>query len=900
MPNLLRRIWYIATGRRQEVDLAAEIAFHREMKAQELRDAGVSEPEIAAATQRALGNDLSARQQARDVRVWPWLQDISQDIRFGARMLAKDRRFTLAAVLALGLGIGVNNTVFTIINMALFRDLPFPDAHRLVDPVLMDSRGNGNVSYADYRAWSAAAKSFEGFGADTGGTMNLSDDRRPAERMRGSFMSATTFRLLRAKPIIGREFIAADEQPGAPSVTLLSYEVWQGRYGGDSSIVGHGVRVNGVPSTVIGVMPPRFAFPMTAQLWQPITASTGLSETNRRMRNLNVFGRLADGVSLEQARSELQTIAAQIAQDHPDTNKDLKVMLDTLKRGATGGRQAAVILATFMGAVGFVLLIACANVASLLLARSAHRAREIAIRASLGATRWRIVRQLLIECGLIALLASFLGLWLSIYGAREMATAFNVMEIGAPGAAVKPYWVDLSADTATWMFLGAAGLFASLAIGVVPSWHLSRTNVNDVLKDGGRAGSATVRARRMTGVLLISELALTVILLTGAGLMIRTYFSLYLTDLVLDTKGVVTMRVLLPTQKYAGRVEQQQFVDTLHERLRELPVFASVGLGSDIPFHPLGFASGALAIQGRDAVAGEEAPSVFRVTAGPGYVETLGMSIVRGRALTERDNLRGQEGALVNQRFAAKFFPDGEALGQRIQIRPPATAAAPSTPDPPWFTIVGVTQSLPNFMLDRRDEAIAYLPMRADPAQLRAVSIVVRSADPTAGKTAAAVTLREHVSAIDADLPVFAIQTLDEAAALARGPSRIVASWFIAIALVALILASVGLYALTAHGVTQRAQEIGVRMALGAQADQVVWLFVRRTLLQLVIGLALGIAGALAVGKLLSTFLRDTDPRDPITLALGSVLLVVVTLAASIWPARKAARVDPVVALRAD
>lgn len=898
MPNLLRRIWYIATGRRQEIDLADEMAFHREMKMQELREAGLSGADIAAATQRALGNDLAERQRSRDVWVWPWLQDISQDVRFGMRMLAKDRRFTLAAVVALGLGIGVNNTVFTVINMALFRDLPFPHADRLVDPVLMDSRGNGNVSYADYLAWSAAAKSFEGFGADSSGTMNLSDDRRPAERMRGSFISATSFRLLRAKPILGREFIAVDEGPGAPSVTLLSYEAWQGRYGGDPSIVGHDVRVNGVPSTVIGVMPPGFAFPMTAQVWQPITAINGLSETNRRSRNLNLFGRLADGVSLEQARSELQTIAAQIAQDHPDTNKDLKVMLDTLKKGASGGRQAAVILATFMGAVAFVLLIACANVASLLLARSAHRAREIAIRASLGATRWRIVRQLLIECGLIAALASVLGLWLSIYGAREMASAFNVMEIGAPGAATTPYWVDLSADTATWMFLGAAGLFASLAIGLVPAWHLSRTNVNDVLKDGGRAGSATVRARRMTGGLLIAELALTVILLTGAGLMIRTYFSLYLTNLVLDTKGVVTMRVLLPAQKYVDRIEQQQFVDTLYERLRGLPVFASVGLGSDIPFHPLGFASGALAIHGRDAAAGEEPPSVFRVTAGPGYFETLGLSIVRGRALTERDSLRGQEGALVNQRFAAKFFPDGEALGQLIQIKPPA--GAPAAQDPPWFTIVGVTQALPNFMPDRRDEAVAYLPMRADPAQLRAVSIVVRSADPTAGKTRAVVALREHVSAIDADLPVFAIQTLDEAAALARGPSRIVASWFIAIALIALILASVGLYALTAHGVAQRAQEIGVRMALGAQADQVVWLFVRRTLLQLVIGLALGIAGALAVGKLLSTFLRDTNPRDPITLALVSVLLVVVAMVASIWPARKAARVDPVVALRAD
>ena len=275
------------------------------------------------------------------------------------------------------------------------------------------------------------------------------------------------------------------------------------------------------------------------------------------------------------------------------------------------------------------------------------------------------------------------------------------------------------------------------------------------------------------------------------------------------------MRVVLPAQKYAGRVEQQQFVETLHERLRGLPVFASVGLGSDIPFHPLGFASGALTIQGRDAAADAEPPSVFRVIAGPGYFDTLGLQMVRGRSLTERDSLSGQEGAVINERFAAKFFPGGEALGQRIQIKPPAAAAAPpAAPDLPWFTIVGVTRSLPNFMPDRRDEAVAYLPMRADPAQLRAVSIVVRSADRNAGKMSAAVTLREHVSAIDTDLPVFAIQTLDEAAALARGPSWIVASWLITIALVALVLATVGLYALTAHGVAQRT---GNRRAHGAR-----------------------------------------------------------------------------------
>jgi predicted permease len=890
---MIRRLLYIATGRRREADLADEIAFHREMKAQELGDAGVSKAEIAAATQRSLGNDLSARQQARDVWVWPWLQDISQDIRFGVRMLAKDRRFTIAAVLALGLGIGVNNSMFTIINTALFKELPFPDPSRLIDLRLPDSRGMGQVSYADYRDWREAAKSFEGLGASAMGTMNLSDDRRSAERLRGSYLSSNAFRLLRVKPVAGREFIADDERPGAISVTIVSYDVWQTRYGGQP-IVGHAVRVNGLPSTIIGVMPPEFAFPFQTQVWQPLSALPGAGAAGRDRRTLGVFGRLANGIDLPAARAEMQTIAATIAQEHPDTNKGLQVSLMTLSDSIIYTRRdAGGILATLMGAVSIVLLIACANVASLLLARSAHRSREIAVRTSLGATRWRIVRQLMIECSLIAGLAAAVGLWLSIFGAREIARAFGVYEVGAPGGTVMPYWVDLSADSASWMFLGAAALFTSLAAGLVPAWHLSKANVNDTLKEGGRSGSATVRARRLTSGLLVAQLALTVILLSAAGLMMRSFFELYFIDLVIDTRGLVTARLTLPSTKYPTRADQQRFLDRLDDRLSTAPVFAAAALSSDTPFSPLGFTLSSLAIQARDMTPDAEPPQAFAVTVGPRYFETLGLAFTGGRTLSGTDGRPGEEGAVVNERFAAKFFPGGDAIGQRVRFTTPATEK-----DAAWFTIVGTTQSLPSFLRAQDTDAVAYLPMNAEPRAQRTVSVIVRASDRAAGTALAVESLREQVSALDADLPVFAIQTLDDAVAMGRHSTRMIGSWFVTIALIALILASVGLYALTAHGVAQRAQEIGVRMALGAQANQVVWLFVRRTLFQLAFGLLLGIAGALAVGRL--PFIRDTNPRDPLTLIVVSVLLVAVAMAASIWPARKAARVDPVVALRAD
>lgn len=890
--NLLRRFWYIATRRRQELDLADELAFHREMKAQELREEGVSEAGLAAATRKAMGNDLTSRQHARDVWVWPWLQDTTQDVRFAVRMLLKDRRFTAAAVVALGLGIGLNNAVFTIVNTAMFKDLPFGEPDRLIDVRLLDVRGMGPVSAPDYREWRDTARLFEGLGAHASGTMNLSDDRRSAERLRGGYLSANVLSLLRTVPVAGRGFLDEDERPGAEPVTLLSYEIWQSRYGGEP-IVGRGIRVNGSPSTVIGVMPKGFAFPMLAQAWQPLPALSGFDSAGRNRRMLGVFGRLTEGTDLPAARAEMETISAAIARANPDTHKDLRLSVMTLSDSTIVTRRDAGILATLMGAVAIVLLIACANVASLLLARSTHRSREVAIRASLGATRWRVIRQQLIECGLIALMASALGVWLSILGARQIAQAFGVYEAGAPGGAVMPYWVDLSFNTAAWMFLGAVALFASLAAGLVPAWHLSKTNANDILKDGGRLGSATLRARRMTGSLLIAQLALTVVLLSAAGLLTRSFLALYFKDLVIDTRGVITARIALPPGKYPARASQQQFLDRLDQRLAAAPGLASATMSSDTPLMPLGFLLSPIEIDGHETLPLPERPQVFAVTVGPRFFETIGLPVTRGRALSDADGLRAQEGAVVNEKFAARFFPDGDVLGQRIRITTPTTGD-----EAPWFTIVGISRTMPTFIRSEETEPAVYLPMRAEPRPHRNVSVIARATDAGAGIALAAEALREQVSAIDPDLPVFAVQTLDEAAAMGRNSNRMIGSWFAVIAAIALVLSVVGLYALTAHGVAQRSQEIGVRMALGARSAQVVWLFLRRTFIQLVVGLSFGLAGALAIGNL--PFFRGSNPRDPVTLGLVCLVLIAVAVGASLWPARTAARIDPATVLRGD
>jgi predicted permease len=900
LQRFLRRLTFIF---RRHDDLAEELEFHRQMKADELRAQGLRESEITSTTQRVIGNDLLAREQAKDVWIPHWLQDSTQDFKFGLRVLVKDRRFSAAAIIALALGIGVNNSVFTIMNAALFRPLPFEKSEELVSIRLTDGKedsplgGGFGVSYADYLDWTRASTSFEGLMADQAGTVNLSEASRPAERLRGAYVTANTLRLLRVSPLLGRGFLAEDQSAGAATVAMISHDLWQSRYGGDPDVIGAAIRINGTPAAIVGVMPPQFGYPMMPQIWQPITAMPRFDLSDRKARVLNVAARLNRGVDAGQARLELQTLNAQIAQAYPDSHQGLQVDLGLMHDAHAGGRQAWVILGTLMAAVTLVLLIACANVASLMLARTVQRSREIALRASLGASRWRIVRQLMIECLLISACAALGGLALSRYLAHLMAVAFNVYDVSAPGGTVKPYWVDISIDAITMAFIGFLSLAVSVVVGVIPAWHVSKANANDVLKDGGRgSGGGTSRARRLTGALLIGQLALTVMLLTGAGLLARNFFRLYFTDLVVDTTGVVTMRIVLPPAKYATVDKQRQFVRMLDDRLQEVRPFSAVALGSDIPLQPLGFGTRTLVIEDRPWPQGEQPPTVFSVSTGPRYLETLRIPVVLGRGFSAADELSGQEGVIVNQRFAMKFFPDGAALGKRVRL------TAPNIPPDrsPAYTIVGVARALPNFFRFRASEPVVYVPINADPGPQTAVSVIVRTADSTAGKTAAASALRELVSALDPDLPVFGIQTLDDAVAMGRYSPQVIGSWFATIALIALVLATVGLYALTAHSVAQRTHEIGVRMALGAEARQVMWLFVRRTIVQLAIGVTVGVAMTVAISRTVGAFFSDTNPRDPVTLVSVCTLLIVVSLCATVLPSRRAARIDPSSTLRGD
>ncbi len=812
-----------------------------------------------------------------------------QDVRFAVRLLVKDKWFTLVAAIALSLGIGVNNTVFTAVNAILIRGLPADAPDRIMALNSYDAvRGRDlPVSYLDFRDWRTASTTFGGLAAFNTTTMNVSDGGRLPERFIGSFISANAFELIGQQPVLGRGFRAADDRAGAEAVVLLSHGLWRNRYGSDPSVVGRAIRVNDVPSVVVGVMPDGFKFPQNTDLWQPLALVPDLETQKRNARVFEVFGRLGDGVSLPKARAELVTIGRRLTHDYPDTNKDIQPKVQTFNDRVVS-KPGRVLFLALMGAVTFVLLIACANVANLLLARSARRSREISIRVSLGATRWRIVRQLLVESVLLALIAGLLGFALSLVGIRllDMAT----QDMG------KPYWMDFTIDGHVFAFLTVTCLATGVIFGVAPALHVSKTDVNEVLKEGGRSGSAGMRARRWTGALIITELAMTLVLLAGAGFMMRSFLALYQLDLGIDTSRLLTLRLALPERKYPAADERVAFYERLEERLAANGRLQSAALSSNLPLQIA--PTRQLAIEGRPLTAGEHPPAVTTVAITPRYFDTIGSAVVRGRGFTDTDGLPGHENAIINQRLAQMHFTQEDPIGRRIQLTvDPATGAPAADPRAPaWMTIVGIAPSVRQRNFQERDpDPVAYLPLKSDPRV--AMALLVRGEGDPGALTP---LVREELRAIDPDLPLFGIQTMNERLAQQRWPYEVFGSMFAIFAIIALVLSAVGLYAMTAYAVTQRTQEIGVRMALGAQSTQVIWLFLRRALFHLGVGLTLGIAGAFAVGKLLESLLVQTSTADPVTIVSIVAMLAIVAVAACLWPAHRATRLDPLNALRYD
>ncbi len=861
---------------RLERELDAELRYHFERTVQDHVRTGMSETHARRLARHEFGGDDQLKERCRDARGTRWVAEIAQDTKFAWRLLAKERWFSAAAILILALGLGVTGMVVTIINGYNFRGLPVDDPERVLYVGSRDLSGrDGAMSYLDYKDL-RAARSFAAMGAFADALMTIGDQGQSPESLGGAYVSQGVFEILGAAPVLGRHFMPDDDRPGAAPVVILGHRLWASRYGADPAVVGRAVTVNGTAATVIGIMREGFEFPFRQGLWLPLSMLPAIETQARDKRSLGVVGRLAADVGPDVARAELGSIAANLTREYPQTNDRVQLTLARFgvqQVGRFGDTQPPVVL---LATAVFVLLIACANVANLLLARSTLRAREIAIRGSMGATRWRIVRQLLVESLILSLMAGAFGVWLSRLGAQSVADAFgrNV-----------PYWMHFPVDAHVVVALFIVCFACTLAFGLVPALVVSNTDVGGALKEGGRAGIAP-RVGRWARALLIAEVAVTVMLLAGAGLLVRSFLTVYHADQVVDASGVLTTEIALPEAEYSTPDGRSQFYQHLDDRLSRSPGLASASVASTRPF--TGGASRSVSFLERPMVSREGQPRVVVVAAGPRYLDTLRIPLLRGRYFSSSDGTPAHHTAVVNQRFVELFYPNEEPVGRVIRLTEEETDPAAA----PWLTIVGVSPTIRQ-SIATGTRPVVYLPLGSHTGTR--ASIIVGHVSDTTG---VASLLRREVALADPDVTLFNVRPLADLRNDSRLQPRLIGTVIGVFAGIALLLSMVGLYAFTAYAVQQRTHEIGVRMALGAKPSEVVRLFVRRGMLPLGIGLAIGLAGAFAVGQVLRGVLIQTSATDAVTLAFIVMLVVVVSVAACFLPARRAAKLDPLVVLR--
>ena len=782
---------------------------------------------------------------------------------------------------ALALGIGANSAVFTFVNAVIIRGVPFPDVERVVSIGTQDARNRQmGVSYYDFLDWREAARSFSDIALMAQPTFNVSEPGTAPERYNGAYVTGNTFRLIGEQALLGRAFIPEDDVDGARPVVVLGYSIWQSRYAGDPAVLGKTIKVNDLLATVVGVMRQDMKFPPNTDLWLPFGTATLNRGQSRQARNYQVIARLTDDTTIPQARSELATIMARLARDYPQTNQGIEPIVIPYNE-RVNGQQIRLVFWSLMGAVGFVLLIACSNVANLLLARSAERAKEVGLRLSLGATRGQVIRQLLVESVMLSLIGGLVGLPLAYAGIR----VFDAMtqDVG------KPYFMVFSIDPIVLLFFVAICFATGIVFGLAPALHVSRTSLNEVLKEGGRSGSTGIRARRWTNGLLVVQVALTLVLLAGAGFMMRSFFVLYRLDLGFETPRLLTMQVNLTDRKYPTPPQRNDFARRLRERLQGINALEAVTTTSNFPL------SGAwlleLTIDGRTDP-NTRRPTVSLVGVDANYFDTAGIRILRGRGFNPSDETPGRGGVIVNQWFAETHFKGEDPIGRQISLKEEAADGI----DLRSQTIIGVSATVRQRDIQNIDpDPVVYVPYFMGPGMGRTIAVMAR----TSGETAAVVPLiRQAVLALDGDIPVFNVRTMDELMAQRRWQYQVFGGMFAVFAGIALLLAAVGLYAVMAYSVTQRTQEIGVRMVLGAPPGDVVWLFLRRALVLVAVGLTIGMSGAFGVNRLLQSILVQSSGRDlPVLLSIA-LLMLVVAVTACVWPARRATRLNPVAALR--
>jgi putative ABC transport system permease protein len=807
------------------------------------------------------------------------MQTLLQDLRYGARMLLKKPGFTFVAIITLALGIGANTAIFSVVNAVLLRPLPYPEPEKIIQ-LWETSRTRdlkqGSVSPHCFNDWRTQNESFEQMAAYRYANFTLTGGDQP-ESITAIATSSSLFSILGVKPAIGRDFLAEEDAPGKNRVVILSQGAWTRLFGADKDILDKSIQLNGESYTVIGVMPKDFQYPDSADMWTPLAID--LSKVGRGTHFLSVIGRLKASVPVAAAQSEMDSIASHLEQQYPDTNSGAGIELIPLHEQMVKRVKDA--LMVLLVAVGLVLLIACANVANLLLVRATSRQKEIAIRTALGASRWRLVRQFLTEGVLLSVLGGSLGLLIAWWGV-------DAIHAFLPGDITRNKFIGVD----RWVLaftLGISiitGIFSALA----PAWYGTKPNLNQTLKESGKQVTAGFLRKGLRGFLVVFEVAVAVVLLIGAGLLVKSFVRLQQVDPGFKPDNVLTMTISLPAKKYAEGKQKNDFFQQALERINTINGVKVAGAVTDLPFSGSRSRS-SFEIEGRPSTDPNDDYTADNRVISPGYFQAMGMTLLEGRDFTERDNKEAQGAIIINQSMARIFFPNENPLGKRINVGTPEETSFYGKPV--WREIVGIVADIKHQDLQATSKAEMYVPFLQHPAGR--LMLVVRQ---TAGATNPTAAIREAIQSIDKDLPVYGVSTMERRLSQSILPQRL-NMWLILIfAATALVLAAIGLYGVLSYSVAESTREIGIRMAIGARPADILKLIISQGMTVLAIGLVIGLGLAFALTRLMESLLFGVTATDALTFVSVSLLLATVALLACLIPARRAARVDPMVALR--
>ena len=899
MPDWKDEIRKLLSGLRlaptREAEIVEELSQHLEDRFEQLVQGGATREEASrAALLELTESDLLAeelRRVERPVQQEPLVMgargrmnimgDLWQDLRYGARMMWKNPGFTVVAVLALALGIGANSAIFSVVNTVLLRPLPYRNPDQLVMVWEDDTKGGyprDTPAAANYMDWRNQSSVFEGMAAIADQNFNLTGTGDP-EKLVGRRVSANLFPLLGVEPQIGRAFLAEEDQPGRNRVVVISHGLWQRRFGADANVINQALTLNGESYTVVGVMPPHFQFPSREdELWVPI-AFTPQEAANRNRHYLQVIARMKPGVTLEQAQVEMSTIASRLQQQYPEQNDDLGAAVTPLHEQVVGDIKPALLV--LLGAVGFVLLIACANVANLLLARAAVRQKEISIRVALGASRLRLVRQFLTESVLLAVLGGAVGLLLSLWGV-SLLKAFipeNISQVEA-----------ITIDARVLGFTLLISLLTGLVFGLAPLTQASNLNLNETLKEGGRDSAAGSRGNRIRSLLVVTEVAVSPILLIGAGLLINSFMRLRNVDPGFRADHLLTMQVELPQSKYPEHSRRTTFYNELLSRIEALPGVKSAAVTTNLPLYAQGN-SITISIEGRpDPAPGQgKRPGIATRVVSPHYFQTMSIPLLQGREFSDQDKVDSPAVAVINETMARRLWPDQDPTGKRI-----TPGALTSTDPDDWITVVGVVKDVRQFELVADPKPQMYLSY-VQAGFFAPNDLVVRT---DLEPLSLAASVRRAVWEVDKDQPVSKIRTMEEIVSESVARQRFSMLLLGVFAALALALAAVGIYGVMSYSVAQRTREFGIRMALGAQPGDVLKLAVGQGLKLVIAGIVIGLGASFLLTRVMASLLFRVSATDPLTFITISLVLVGVALLASFVPALRATKIDPMEALR--